>query len=75
MRRRRVDALALLPSQLMGRSRRSDEEGTTPMAWIRRRRERKAARRAARMLLTLEEVASLRPKPRRVANASLGGTR
>jgi hypothetical protein len=45
------------------------------MTWIRRRRERKAARRAARMLVTLEEVASLRPKPRQVAHASLGGPR
>jgi hypothetical protein len=45
------------------------------MAWIRRRRERKAARRAARMLVALEEVASLRPKPRSVAHASLGSAR
>jgi hypothetical protein len=45
------------------------------MAWIRRTRDRRAARRAARMLVALEELASLRPKPQRVIHAWLGSTR
>jgi hypothetical protein len=45
------------------------------MAWIRRRQERKAARRAARLLVALDDLASSRTKPRRVAHASVGGSR
>ena len=45
------------------------------MAWFRRRQERKAARRAARMLLALEDLAAARVKPRRIARASLNATR
>jgi len=45
------------------------------MAWIRRRQERKATRRAAQMLLALEGLASTRTKPRRVGRASLGAGR
>ncbi|MFL5966930.1 MAG: hypothetical protein ACJ747_10300 [Gaiellaceae bacterium] len=45
------------------------------MAWIRRRRERKAALRAARMLLALQDLAGSRPAARRSARASLGTAR
>jgi hypothetical protein len=45
------------------------------MAWIRRRQERKAARRAARLLLALDGLASARVTPRRVARASVGAIR
>jgi len=46
------------------------------MAWIRRRQERKAARRAARLLLALDDLAGARRiLPRRAARASLGATR
>ena len=45
------------------------------MAWLRRRQERKAARRAARMLLALDDLAGARGlSRRRVARASLGAT-
>jgi hypothetical protein len=46
------------------------------MAWIRRRQERRAARRAARLLLALDDLAGTRKlPPRRVARASLGAAR
>jgi hypothetical protein len=45
------------------------------MAWIRRRQERRVARRAARMLVALDGLAGNRAKPRNVLHASLGGTR
>jgi len=45
------------------------------MAWIRRRRERKATMRAARMLLAVEGLASARGSSRRVVRASVGATR
>ncbi|MFY9577911.1 MAG: hypothetical protein WAQ33_01170 [Gaiellaceae bacterium] len=41
------------------------------MAWIRRRKERKLAIRAARMLLALDGLASARVMSRRTARASL----
>jgi len=45
------------------------------MAWIRRRHERKAARRAARLLLVLDGLASARVAPQRAARASVGSPR
>jgi hypothetical protein len=45
------------------------------MAWIRRRQERKAALRAARLLLVLDGLAGGRVAPRRTARASLGAVR
>jgi hypothetical protein len=45
------------------------------MAWIRRRQERRAALRAARMLVALGSLAGERPERRRAARASLGATR
>jgi hypothetical protein len=45
------------------------------MAWIRRRQERKAAVRAARLLVALDELAGGRPKDRRAVRASFGATR
>jgi hypothetical protein len=46
------------------------------MAWIRRRHERRAARRAARLLLALDDLAGTRKVPlRRVARASVGAVR
>lgn len=45
------------------------------MAWIRRRQERKAARRAARLLVALDGLAGERKEHRRAARASLGATR
>jgi hypothetical protein len=41
------------------------------MAWIRRRQERKAALRAARLLVVLDGLASGRTVSRRAARASL----
>jgi hypothetical protein len=43
----------------------SDEERDSPMAWYRRRQERKAAERAARLLLALNACASRRPRTSR----------
>jgi hypothetical protein len=46
------------------------------MAWIRRRNERKAARRAARLLVALDDLAGARSLSRkRLARASLGAAR
>ena len=46
------------------------------MAWIRRRRERKAARQAARLLVALDQIAGVhRVRYRRVARASLSAAR
>jgi hypothetical protein len=45
------------------------------MAWYRRRQERRAAARAARLLLALDQLAGGRPAPRRVRRASLGAAR
>jgi hypothetical protein len=45
------------------------------VAWIKRRRERRAAVRAARLLVALEDLAGSRTPPRRVARASVGGAR
>jgi len=41
------------------------------MAWIHRRRERRLARRAARLLVLLDGLASGRVAPHKVARASL----
>jgi hypothetical protein len=46
------------------------------MAWFRRRHERRAAARAARLLLALDSLAGGRAQPRRnVRRASLGTAR
>jgi hypothetical protein len=45
------------------------------MAWIRRRQERRAAVRAARLLLVLENLSSGRAKPRQLDRVSLGAGR
>ena len=58
---------------LKGRRRRSDGEGDSPMGWYRRRQERKAAVRAARLMVALNECASSRPRRVR-ATARVGAT-
>jgi hypothetical protein len=45
------------------------------MAWIRRRQERKATMRMARMLVALDGLAQTRALPRRTARASVGFAR
>jgi hypothetical protein len=45
------------------------------MAWYRRRQERKAAARAARLLLALNALAGGRPQPQRARRASIGVAR
>jgi hypothetical protein len=45
------------------------------MHWYRRRQERKAAARAARLILALDALSGSRPKARRVRRASLGHAR
>jgi len=45
------------------------------MAWYRRRQERRAAARAARLLLALDAIASGRPRPQRARRASVGVAR
>jgi hypothetical protein len=45
------------------------------MHWYRRRQERKAAARAARLILALDALSGSRPKVRRVRRASLGHAR
>jgi hypothetical protein len=45
------------------------------MAWYRRRQERKAAARAARLLVALNALAGGRPRPQRVRRASVGAAR
>jgi hypothetical protein len=45
------------------------------MAWYRRRQERKAAARAARLLVALNSLAGGRSQPRRVRRVSVGATR
>jgi hypothetical protein len=45
------------------------------VAWIRRRQERKAAIRAARMLLALEVLSTAPRRGRRLTRASLGASR
>src|SRR4051794_4296137 len=47
---------------LKRRNGRSDEERKLPMAWYRRRQERKATARAARLLVALNACASSRPR-------------
>jgi hypothetical protein len=60
---------------LKGRKRRSDGESDSFMRWYRRRQERKAALRAARLIVALDALCSTRPEPRRVRRASLGPAR
>jgi hypothetical protein len=45
------------------------------MAWYRRRQERRAAARAARFLVVLNDLAATRPRPARVRRASIGAAR
>jgi hypothetical protein len=45
------------------------------MRWYRRRQERKAALRAARLIVALDALCSTRPEPGRVRRASLGPAR
>lgn len=45
------------------------------MHWYRRRQERKAATRAARLIVALDALSGSRPRPRRVRRASLGHAR
>jgi hypothetical protein len=45
------------------------------MTWYRHRQERRAAARAARLLVALNSLAGGRPQPRRVRRASLGPAR
>jgi hypothetical protein len=45
------------------------------MAWYRRRQERRAAARAARLLLALNALAAGRPRPREARRASVGVAR
>ncbi len=45
------------------------------MAWYRRRQERRAAARAARLLLALNSRAAGRPRPQHARRASVGVTR
>jgi hypothetical protein len=45
------------------------------MAWYRRRQERKAAARAARLLVALNSLAGGRHQPRRVRRVSVGASR
>ena len=45
------------------------------MHWYRRRQERKAAARAARLILALDALSGSRPKVRPVRRASLGHVR
>jgi hypothetical protein len=42
------------------------------MRWYTRRQERKAATRAARLIVAIDALSSTRPRPRRVRRASLG---
>jgi hypothetical protein len=61
---------------LKGRNRRSDAERESFMHWYRRRKERRAAVRAARLLLALDALAGTRPgRPQRVGRASVGAAR
>jgi len=45
------------------------------MTWYRRRQERRAAARAARLLVALDRLAASRGRPRRTHRASLSATR
>ena len=67
------------PSQwpyLKGRNLRSDAEREPFMHWYRRRKERRAAVRAARLLVTLDALAGRRPQQtQRVRRASVGAAR
>jgi hypothetical protein len=60
---------------LKGRKQRSDAEHVPFMTWYRRRQERRAAARAARLLVALDRLAASRGRPRRTHRASLGATR
>jgi hypothetical protein len=58
---------------LKGRNRSSDAERESFMNWYRRRQERKAAARAARLLVALNSLAGARPQAApRAGKASLG---
>jgi hypothetical protein len=45
------------------------------MRWYKRRQERRAAARAARLILALNALSNTRSRPRRVRRASLGAVR
>jgi hypothetical protein len=65
----------LPPAAARCRSRPLDGESETSMAWLRRRQERKAAMRAARMLLALGQLSSAGIASERAPQASLGALR
>jgi hypothetical protein len=58
-------------AHLKGRNVRTDAEHVPSMTWYRRRQERRAAARAARLMVALDALAGSRPKPPRVRRSSV----